>query len=193
LPPRNAQDIAWSEYNHNWAGIAVLLVGVAALLDAGRRARAARHWPLLFLGLAAFILVRADPEAWPLGDIGFLDSLRDSGVVQHKLAGLLVVAFALSEWGVRLGRLGGRVRFVFPVAMLTGGVLLLMHSHGFADPKEGLLVELSHLPIGVLAVLAGCSRWLELRGPEALSRPARWIWPACLLLVGVVLVIYREA
>ena len=26
LPPRNAQDIAWSEYNHHWAGIIVLLV-----------------------------------------------------------------------------------------------------------------------------------------------------------------------
>jgi copper resistance protein D len=192
-PPRNAQDVAWSEYNHNWAGVAVLLVGFAALLDAGRRVRMARHWPLLFLGLAAFILVRADPEAWPLGDIGLLESLRDSGTVQHKLSGLLVVAFALSEWGVRLGRLGGRARFVFPVAMLAGGLLLLMHSHSFANAKEGLLVELSHLPIGVLAVLAGCSRWLELRGPEALSRPARWVWPICLVLVGIMLAVYREA
>ncbi len=122
-----------------------------------------------------------------------MESLRDSTVVQHKLAGLLVVAFALSEWGVRLGRLGGRVRYVFPVAMLAGGLLLLLHSHSFADPKEGLLVELAHLPIGVLAVFAGCSRWLELRGPEALSRPARWVWPVCLLLVGALLAVYREA
>lgn len=71
LPPRNAEDIAWSEYNHNWAGLAVFAVGLAALLDAGRRVPGVRHWPLLFLGLAGFILVRADPEAWPLGAIGF--------------------------------------------------------------------------------------------------------------------------
>lgn len=193
LPPRNAADIAWSEYNHNWSGLVVLLVGLAALLDATGRVPLARHWPLLFLGLAAFILVRADPEAWPLGEIGFLDSLRDPGVVQHKLAGLLVVAFALAEWAVRLGRLGGRIRFVLPVAMLAGGVLLLMHSHSFADPTEGLLVELSHLAIGVLAVFAGCARWVELRGPAGLARRAGAVWPVCLILVGILLLIYREA
>ena len=76
---------------------------------------------------------------------------------------------------------------------LIGGLLLLMHSHSFADPRAGLLVELSHLPIGVLAVLAGCARWVELRGPESVSRPARWLWPICLVLVGLVLVVYREA
>ena len=48
LPPRNAQDIAWSEYNHTWSGIVVLLVGLAALLDASRKVPFSRHWPLLF-------------------------------------------------------------------------------------------------------------------------------------------------
>jgi len=37
----------------------------------------ARHWPLLFLGLAVFLFLRSDPEVWPLGDIGFFTSLRD--------------------------------------------------------------------------------------------------------------------
>jgi putative copper resistance protein D len=192
LPPRNAQDIAWSEYNHHWSGIMVLLVGLAALLDASRRVALARHWPLLFLGLAGFILVRSDPEAWPLGEIGLLDSLRDPEVVQHKLAALLVLGFALSEWGVRLGRLGGGARFVFPAAMLAGGVLLLAHSHAIADQKEALLVELSHLPIGVLAVVGGCARFVELRGPDGMARVARWVWPVCLVLIAVILVLYRE-
>ena len=31
LPPRNAADIAWSEYNHHWAGTFVLLAGLLAL------------------------------------------------------------------------------------------------------------------------------------------------------------------
>jgi putative copper resistance protein D len=170
----------------------VLLVGLAALLDASRRVALARHWPLLFLGLAGFILVRSDPEAWPLGEIGLLDSLRDPEVVQHKLAALLVVGFALSEWGVRLGRLGGGARFVFPAAMLAGGVLLLAHSHAIADQKEALLVELSHLPIGVLAVVGGCARFVELRGPDGMARVARWVWPVCLVLIAVILVLYRE-
>ena len=69
LAPRNAADIAWSEYNHHWAGIFVLAIGLLALLNqAGLRW--ARHWPLLFLGLAGFLFVRSDPENWPLGHIG---------------------------------------------------------------------------------------------------------------------------
>ncbi|MDN3564771.1 copper resistance D family protein [Paeniroseomonas aquatica] len=193
LPPRNATDIAWSEYNHHWAGIMVLLVGLAALLDATGRVPLARHWPLVFLGLAGFLLVRSDPEAWPLGDIGLLDSLRDPEVVQHKLASLLVVGFALSEWSVRLGLLRGRVRFVFPVAMLAGGVLLLAHTHAISNIKEAQLIELSHLPLAVFAVIGGCARWTELRGPEALARVARWLWPLCLVMIGLLLLLYRES
>ncbi|MCO6415333.1 copper resistance protein [Siccirubricoccus sp. KC 17139] len=193
LPPRNAGDIAWSEYNHHWAGILVLLVGLAALLDASGRVPVARHWPLLFIGLAGFILLRSDPEAWPLGDIGLLESLRDPEVVQHKIAALLVVGFAIAEWWVRLGRVTGGLRFVFPGAMVAGGVLLLAHTHAISNQKEALLVELSHLPLAVLAVVGGCARFTELRGPERLAKVARWIWPAALVLIGLLLLLYREA
>jgi putative copper resistance protein D len=193
LPPRNAQDIAWSEYNHHWAGILVLLVGLAALGDATGRVPWARHWPLLFLGLAGFILLRADPEVWPLGHIPLTEALRDPEVVQHKVLGLLVVVFALAEWAVRLGRLGGRARYVFPVAMMLGGVLLLAHTHAIANVREALLVELSHLPLAVLSVVAGCARWTELRGPAPLAARARWVWPACLVLISLLLIFYREA
>jgi hypothetical protein len=34
---------------------------------------------------------------------------------------------------------------------------------------------------------------VELRGPPRLAAPARWIWPVCLILVAVLLLIYREA
>jgi putative copper resistance protein D len=198
LPPRNAQDIAWSEYNHHWAGVMVLLVALAALLDATGRVPLARHWPLVFLGLAGFILLRSDPEAWPLGEIGLLDSLRDPEVVQHKLAALLVVGFAIAEWWVRLsrdrrGQRPSRLRFVFPSAMLAGGVLLLAHTHAISNQKEALLVELSHLPLAVLAVVGGCARFAELRGPEPLARIARWVWPGALALIGLLLILYREA
>jgi copper resistance protein D len=193
LPPRNAGDIAWSEYNHHWAGLLVLMVGLAALLDSAGKVPLARHWPLLFLLLALFIGVRADPEAWPLGEIGLLESLRDPEVVQHKLAALLVAGFALAEWAVRLGRIRGRSRFVFPVAMLAGGVLLLSHTHAIANVRDALLVELSHLPIAVLAVIGGSARWTELRGPPELARPAAALWPACLVLIGLLLINYREA
>ncbi|MEO6966198.1 MAG: CopD family protein, partial [Acidobacteriaceae bacterium] len=70
----NKIEQAWSEYNHHWAGIVVLLAGLLAILGRWDRATWARHWPLAFLGLAVFLFLRADPEAWPLGPRGFWDS-----------------------------------------------------------------------------------------------------------------------
>ncbi len=99
---RNAADIAWSEYNHHWAGLFVIAIGILGLLQrAGLRA--ARHWPLVLLGLAGFLFVRSDPETWPLGQIGFFESMRDVEVLQHRVFVLLIVAFALFEWGCAPG------------------------------------------------------------------------------------------
>lgn len=84
LPPRNAQDIAWSEFNHHWAGISVLLVGLAALLDATGRVPWARHWPLLFLPFAVVLQIIVEPTGWPMGDEGFFEPLRNPSVVQHR-------------------------------------------------------------------------------------------------------------
>ncbi len=103
-----------------------------------------------------------------------------------------MAGFAVAEWAVRLGRLRGRLRFVFPTAMLAGGLLLLSHTHAIANVREALLVELSHLPLAVLAVVGGSARWTELRGPPELARPAAALWPACLVLIGVLLLTYRE-
>src|SRR4029077_9870920 len=48
-PPRNAADIAWSEYNHHWAGLLVLAIGVLCLAERAGLAPWARNWPLMFL------------------------------------------------------------------------------------------------------------------------------------------------
>jgi len=190
---RNAADIAWSEYNHHWAGIFVLAIGILGLLHrAGLHA--ARHWPLVLLGLAGFLLVRSDPETWPLGRVGFFESLRDVEVLQHRVFVLLIVAFALFEWGVRTRRLRRpRAALVFPLLTALGGALLLTHSHAIANVKDQLLIELSHTPLALAGIGAGWSRWLEVRADGAVRRSAGWIWPVCFLAVGLILLFYREA
>jgi putative copper resistance protein D len=192
LPPRNADDIAWSEYNHHWAGLFVLAIGVLALLNqAGLRW--ARHWPLVFVGLSAFLLVRSDPEVWPLGQIGLIDSLHDPEVVQHRAFALLPLLFGLFEWGVRTGRLRGRLKYVFPLVCAGGGALLLTHNHTIANVKDALLIEFTHTPLALAAIVAGWARWLELRTPGRVAASAGWVWPACFVVIGLLLVFYREA
>jgi putative copper resistance protein D len=192
LPVRNAADIGWSEYNHHWAGVFVVLIGLLALLNqAGLRI--ARHWPLLFLGLAVFLFLRSDPEVWPLGEEGIFESLRDIEVLQHRFFVLLTVFFAIFEWRVRAGGWANKkAALVFPVATLLGGAALLTHSHAIANVKEALLIELTHTPLALAAIFAGSARWLELRLPGRGGRVAGWVWPVLFVFIGLLLLGYRE-
>jgi copper resistance protein D len=193
--PRNASDIAWSEYNHHWSGLIVLAMGIATLLARSGRAAWSRHWPLLFAGIAVLLLLRGDPEVWPLGTVGLIESLKDPEVLQHRVFALLAIGFAVFEWRVQTGRaVALRAQRVFPLLIAVGATLLVTHSHALGNVKEEVLAETTHLPIAVLGVVAGWSRWLELDAPDAVDgRFAAWIWPACFIVIGLLLLNYREA
>jgi putative copper resistance protein D len=192
-PPGERKPIerAWSEYNHHWAGLFVLTMGLLAVLD-GWGWRPARHWPVVFLGLAAFLFSRNDPRAWPLGPAGFWESMALPDVLQHRAFVLLVVAFGVFEWAVRTGRLAPRPwSYVFPLLCAVGGGLLLAHSHAMFNLKDEFLTEVTHAPLGILGAFAGWGRWLEVRLPDA-GRAPGWLWRSCLLGVGLLLLFYRE-
>ena len=187
-------DKAWSEYNHHWAGLIVLIAGLLALISRHRTMRWARFWPLTFAGLGVFILLRADPENWPLGPRPFWQSFVGPDVLQHRFAALLIAVFAVFECAVQAGKLRARwATYVFPAMCALGAAMLLTHEHSAKDVKEALLAEISHTPVALLGVSAGCSRWLELRLPKSrLSTIAGYLWPLCLALVGLILLNYRE-
>ena len=191
--PNTAADMAWSEYNHHWAGLVVLALGLLAVAARTGRAPWARNWPLVFLGLAVFLFLRADPENWPLGPNGFWESWLEAEVLQHRFFVLLIVAFAVFEWRVQTGRAAGRAALVFPLVCAVGGAVLLAHAHALGNLKEELLAELTHIPLALLGVVAGWSRWLELRLPPEDRRVPSWIWPVCFVLIGLVLLDYRES
>ena len=193
LEPETPEGKAWSEYNHNWAGLVVFAIGILAIASRSKRLHWARHWPLVFIGLAVFIFLRADPENWPLGPNGFWESFLEADVLQHRLFALLIVGFAISEWRVQSGRSRSRAAaFVFPAVCALGGALLFAHSHLLGNIREETLIEWSHVPLAFFAVLAGWSRWAELRSSSSRSALA-WIWSTCFLLIGTVLLLYRES
>lgn len=82
---------------------------------------------------------------------------------------------------------------VFPLVCAAGGALLLTHTHSLNNIREELLAELSHIPIAILGVTAGWARWLELRLSSGPKRFLSWIWPLCFVLIGAVLLAYRES
>ena len=196
----DANDRAWSEYNHHWAGLIVLVAGLLALASRLPRQHWARYWPLLFFGLSIFILMRADPECWPLGPRPFWESFTAPDVLEHRLYAVIIAVFAIFETGVQTGRLRSpRARSVFPLLCAIGGALLLTHTHALGEGNDEVFAELSHTPMAVLGAVAGWGRWLELRldddAPDSSTRARRIaarLWPACLILVGLLLLNYRE-
>jgi putative copper resistance protein D len=195
----DANDRAWSEYNHHWAGLIVLFAGLLAFaantLPRGRARSLAANWPLLFLGIAVFIILRADPENWPLGPRPFWQSFASPDVLEHRLFAVLISCFAFFEWAVATGRWRSRrAAYVFPLLCAAGGAVLLTHSHGLSNVKDETLADLTHTSIAVMGATAGWCRWLQLRLPGTrTSRIAGYVWPVCLALAGLFLLDYRES
>jgi putative copper resistance protein D len=171
-----------------------MLIGLLALIEHFRWGRWAKHWPLIFLGMAAFLFFRADEQAWPLGQIGFFASLRDPEVAQHRIFTLLIILFGLFEWRVRLsGKKYSKAALVFPLTTAVASAMLLTHSHAIANIRDELLIEMSHTPLALCGITAGWARWLELRLDGRPSRIASWVWPVAFTLIGLILLDYREA
>jgi len=193
ISPRMVADSMESEANHHWMGVLVLLMGLLALLARTGKAPWAEYWPLLLIGIAVFIILLADTECWPVGWKSVGACFADPEVFQHRMAALVCIGFAIFELRVRRRkRENDNMALVFPLMCAAGGAVLLTHQHAITNVKENLLVELSHVPMGVLAVFAGWSRWLELRLPPENRKIPSWIWPACFVLIGAALLNYRE-
>ena len=193
--PNTVAEKSWSEYNHHWAGIIVCVIGMFALLAEAGKIRWARNWPLIFLGLALFLFLRSDPEVWPLGPNGFWVTFADPEVLLHRIFVLLVIGLAVFEWRVQTDRVSSpSSRLIFPGLIAVASALLLTHSHSLGNIKEEVLAEVSHAPLAILGVTAGWSRWLEIRLPaeNRVRTTMGWLWPACFLLIGALLLNYRE-
>lgn len=191
--PRTAEITAWSEFGHNVAGLFVLAMGLLATLERTGRARWARHWPLLIVALAGFVAYSVDPEGWQTGAVGFWEHLKSPEVLQHRILLGLTALLGLAEWRVRSGRHPvSPWRYVFPVVTISSGVLLLTHVHEVSDSRSAFFMELSHLPLGLLSLLAGWSRWLELRLPPDRRGTSGGLWGPALAAFGLLLIFYRE-
>ena len=182
-----------SDFNHNIAGICVILVGLGAFLNRLTGWRWTRHWPLLFLPLALFLIVIGEPNGWPFGPEPFWSTLIAPEVLAHRLATLVVLILAFAMWRVETGPWAQtRWRFALPVLSFVGAALLLTHAHSVYAIKWAFLIEISHNAIAIFSVLAGAGAWLELRMSGVEARVGSLLWPVFFTLVGVVLLFYRE-
>ena len=120
-------------------------------------------------------------------------SLKGVWVVKRKTAkGRLKRALqSLSDWC--------RQNLHQPIAVQHQALKQKLQGHyaysgitGNFPSLQEFLAEASHVPMGVLAVLSGWARWLEIRLPPEDRTVPGWIWPVCFALIGVGLLNYRE-
>jgi len=146
-------EVRWMDDPHHWAALAVIAVGLLALLAHSRRLRCARNWPLLFPALGLILFLMSDSQYWPLGADSFWSSFRDPVVLPHRLIEILIALFGIFEWRVQTHRVASlNAGLVFPGLVAVCGTLLLAHSHGAADSQvqPELLSETSHVSIAIL-------------------------------------------
>jgi putative copper resistance protein D len=195
---QTADDFAYSEFNHHWSGAALIMLAIGSFLEglSVRRFRWARAWPAAFFFLAIFLFLRNDPEAWPFGPVGFLESMRVPEIVQHRLSVVLVLALSSVEF---LGRRGhvrqSRWAYIFPSLCLLGGLMLFSHTHdmGVAVSDTQTYIALQHGVMGAFGLLAGLSRWFQLRRHEEGGWFGR-LWALFVFLLGLqMFIFYKES
>jgi hypothetical protein len=131
------EDRAWSTFNHRGAGWFLLLWGLSALSAGLQWPR--RTWcrfvpPMVLFGLAEFLLIRNDPETWPVGPMSFWASLHNPEDLQHRIFLLLVILMAVVELLRAAGRLPALLaKFALPALGGFGAVYLFFHKHGGAQ------------------------------------------------------------
>ena len=113
---------------------------------------------------------------------------------QYRLFVLLAIVFGVFEWMVRTGRLRvPSAALVFPLLCAIGGGLLLVHSHASLEAKSEFLLGVTHAPLGVLGLVVGWGRWLEVRLASAGDRWPGGLSGSAMVATGVLLLLYRES
>jgi putative copper resistance protein D len=191
LPPD--EDKAYSELNHQIAGVFVFLAGGFALLAASgnpRLAWARYSWPVLFFLMGLFLFVRHDPESWPWGPLPLWEAIHDPQVLQHVLFTFIVLGIGVIEWLRQRGTLTNPAwGLIFPVLAVSAAAMLFLHKHGEGPVAEKIYRH--HAIMAVAGILAMVAKVLD----EAKLLKANiggYVWSALMIFIGFMLLIYTE-
>ncbi len=189
---RNPAEMIYSEFTHRLAGVILLLLAGLTAWESWRP----RRFPWnavsapLWMAFGVYLIPSSDPESWPYGPQRFVEIFQDPLVLQHKLLALLPFVIGVIVLLRGTGRLPSRrlVRVLAGLA-IAGGLTLFFHFH------EGRLhfdaIYFQHALMGSTAVSVGVALLIGTR-TEVPRRWLKWAWPAFLVVMAAVLLVYRE-
>lgn len=190
-----------SEFNHHVAGLFVAMAGLFMLFQTNliRRWPAVKFvWPACFLLAGIFVLVWSDTELWPFGHRSWLEALRNNReVLQHKTFAILLLGLGVIEWQRARGVLRAVwSAWIFPLIAIVGSIILIFHQHeggmvGEHHMETMARIQAEHKSYTVTGLGIGLAKGLS----EMKTRLAgifEKIWPALMVILGILLMFYRE-
>ena len=187
------EEDAYSLFMHRSSGLALAVIGLLMLADRIRP----RNWfriaiALIWLGFGLHLFVRSDPEGWPIGPAGFLESfsMPTAGEwVQHKLLSLIPLALGIWTCTPRYRLPNPYWTYALGGLMVLGGGALLLHQH--ADHPGMDLVNLQHRFMALTALFIALGMLAD--GREGLRWKVKpFLLPCGLILLGFQLALYVE-
>ena len=190
-----------SEFNHHLAGFLIVFAGIFILQQDGlaKRWPLTRYvWPMCFLAAGLFLLVFSDTEIWPFGpQTPWYAIIHNSEDLQHKIFAIILLTVGYVE----LQRARGRIKspwtaWLFPVVAGAGAILLLFHVHSGDMQSPHAMETMEHVQrqhrwfasVGLGIALTN----LLAERPEKWRRVFKRVWPALLIVLGVLLMLYTE-
>lgn len=184
----------YSLFMHHSSGLALVVLGILVLADRLTR----RKVPaisiaigLLWMGFGIHLLIRTDPEGWPMS-AGFFESFvmpTSHEWIQHKL--LSLIPFALGVWTLwfRHAERKPAVTYAVGAVLALGAMGLLIHKH--LDHPGMDIVNLQHRFMAASALFIAGSLVLEGTWKDRL-RVMPYLVPCGLVTLGLQLALYVE-
>ena len=190
-----AEETAHSLFMHRSSGVALLALGILVLCE---RVKPRQRVPIRFgIGLiwvvfGAHLFIRSDPEGWPIGPAGFIESfsMQTTGEwIQHKLLSLIPIALGIRTLLSSPHPPHPAVTWILGGVLALGGAGLLFHQH--LDHQTMDIVKLQHRFMALTALFIAGS--LIADGLRKLTwKPLPFLLPAGLVALGLQLALYIE-
>ena len=189
------EELAYSLFMHRSSGVTLIVLGVLVLADRLTKRREGRFQigiGIVWLLFGLHLFIRSDPEGWPIGPAGFLESFSmptASEWIQHKVLSLIPLALGVWTFLSRRVPLNSRWSYAVGGVLALGGAGLLVHQH--ADHQTMDLVNLQHRFMALTALfIAGSSVTDGLAHLAWKAKP--FLVPSGLIVLGLQLVAYVE-
>lgn len=217
-----AEDRAFSEFNHHLAGAFLLAIGALAFLGKSsvRLRFLAKVWPFLFIIPGIYLAFMSDPDVWPMGGQNLIDAfLTNPEAAEHKTYAALLIALGVLEFQRARGKLGKILStWSFPALAVFGAVLLMFHRHTLMAPPEMtgpmkgmdgmgggmeamghghamtatmMKIQREHIMFSIAGAGVAISKFLH-DAAFWKNRVLPFIWPACISILGIMLLLYTE-